>query len=487
MSLAIGVVRTKVMVLLLGTMGYGVMGFYMTISDLVRSIAGLGVNTSGVRQIAEAVGSGDAQRLARTVITLRRVAFYSGALGALLLLIFCKQVSRLTFGDEHHAGGVALLALAVFFGDVSAGQGALVQGMRRIADLAKMNVLGALYGTLFSIPIVYYYYRQGMPERGVAPSLVCVAAMSIVTSWWYARKVKVERVSANLRETLGEVSALLKLGIVFMSTGLMTFGGAYLIRIFLRHEINLEAVGLYQAAWILGGLYIGVILQAMGADFYPRLTAVAGNNAECNRLVNEQAEVGMLMACPGIIATLTFTPIVISLFFSAKFGPAVDLLRWICLGMVLRVVSWPVGFIFLAKGERNIFFWTEVLCNSAYVGLVWVSVMKFGLTGAGIAFFATYIISLSVNYLIARRLSGFRWSSANRRLALLFIPLIAVVFVAQYALSAPAAITLGVIATLVTGVYSLKTLCALVPLERLPQPAQRMIIFLRLATPNPAA
>ena len=158
------------MVLLLGTMGYGVMGFYMTISDLVRSIAGLGVNTSGVRQIAEAVGSGDAQRLARTVITLRRVAFYSGALGALLLLIFCKQVSRLTFGDEHHAGGVALLALAVFFGDVSAGQGALVQGMRRIADLAKMNVLGALYGTLFSIPIVYYYYRQGMPERGVAPS-----------------------------------------------------------------------------------------------------------------------------------------------------------------------------------------------------------------------------------------------------------------------------------------------------------------------------
>ena len=320
------------MVLLLGTAGYGVMGFYMTISDLVRSIAGMGVNTSGVRQIAEAAGSGEAQRLARTVITLRRVAFYTGALGALLLLIFCRQVSRLTFGDEHHARGVALISLAVFFGDVSAGQAALVQGMRRIADLAKMSVLGAVYGTLFSIPIVYYYYRQGMAEKGVAPSLVCVAAMSILTSWWYARKVKVERVKVTLQETLGEVSALLKLGIVFMSTGLMTFGGAYLIRIYLRHEISLEAVGLYQSAWMLSSLYIGVILQAMGADFFPRLTAVADNNPECNRLVNEQAEVGMLMASPGIIATLTFTPIVISLFFSSKFGPAVDLLRWTCLG-----------------------------------------------------------------------------------------------------------------------------------------------------------
>jgi PST family polysaccharide transporter len=265
---------------------------------------------------------------------------------------------------------------------------------------------------------------------------------------------------------------------------MMTFGGAYLIRIFLRHEIGLEAVGLYQSAWMLGSLYIGVILQAMGADFFPRLTAVAGNNVECNRLVNEQAEVGLLMAGPGIIATLTFTPIVISLFFSAKFGPAVDLLRWICLGMALRVASWPIGFIFLAKGERNIFFWTEVLGNAAYVGFVWVGVLKFRLTGAGIAFFATYILSLSVNYLIARRLSGFRWSPASRRLACLFFPLIAAVFVAQYKLSAPAAIALGVVATLVTGVYSLKTLCALVPLERFPRAAQKMIVLFRLAPSN---
>lgn len=41
----------------------------------------------------------------------------------------------------------------------------------------------------------------------------------------------------NLQETLGEVSALLKLGMAFVPTSLMTFGGAYLIRIFLRHEI----------------------------------------------------------------------------------------------------------------------------------------------------------------------------------------------------------------------------------------------------------
>ena len=101
----------------------------------------------------------------------------------------------------------------------------------------------------------------------------------------------------------------------------------------------------------------------MGADFYPRLTAVASDNAECNRLVNEQAEIGLLLAGPGVLATLTFAPLVIALFYSAKFGPAVEILRWICLGMTLRVASWPMGFILLAKGARKTFFWSELLIN----------------------------------------------------------------------------------------------------------------------------
>ena len=52
-----------------------------------------------------------------------------------------------------HVGDVALLSLAVLFGAVSSGQMALVQGMRRIADLARANVWGGFYGTLLSILI----------------------------------------------------------------------------------------------------------------------------------------------------------------------------------------------------------------------------------------------------------------------------------------------------------------------------------------------
>ncbi len=484
LNIGFSVVRTKAMAVLLGPAGFGLMGLYSSVCELVRSFAGMGLNNSGVRQIAEAVGSQDERRIAETVTTLRRVAFATGALGGLLLLVLCKPVSWLTFGDARHAGAIALLGMAVFFGDVSAGQVALVQGMRRIADLARITLLGGFFGTALSIPIVYLFCRQGQGEQGVVPALIAVAATGILTSWWYARKVNVPRVTMTLRQVYGQASALLRLGFVFMSTGLMSLGVAYLARIILVHKIDLAAAGFYQAAWTLGGVYFGFILQAMGADFYPRLTAVARDNAECNRLVNEQAEVGLLLAAPGVLGTLTFAPLIIELFYSQRFGPAVGILRWICLGMVLRVASWPMGFILLAKGEGSLFFWTELLGNSLQAGLIWIGVRYQGLEGAGMAFFALYVIYSLGIYFVVHRVSGFRWSSANRRLALWFVPLVVIVFGSWYLLPRVGAAILGGLITCISGVYSLKLLCNLIPINKLPRPAQGILRLLRLAGPE---
>jgi len=346
-----------------------------------------------------------------------------------------------------------------------------------------MSVLGALYGTLFSIAIVYYYYRQGTAEKGVVPSLVCVAGMSILTSWWYARKIKVKSKSLSLRQMFDETSALLRLGIVFMASGLMGFGSAYLVRVLILHRLDLQAAGFYQSAWLVGGYYINFILQAMGTDFYPRLTAVAGDHAECNRLVNEQTEVGLLLAGPGVIATLIFAPLVIQLFYSAQFWPASELLRWFCLGMMLRVASWPMGYVLIARGDGKLFFLVEFLSNALFMGLVWAGLHSFGLNGAGMAFFALYLLHVTGMYWITRHLTGFRWSAANRWLLLLLAPVVAVAFVSRYLLAPPIAMIFGVLLTLFIGIYSLKKVYTLVPSERLPRLVRKVGTFFRLAPP----
>jgi PST family polysaccharide transporter len=369
-----------------------------------------------------------------------------------------------------------VLAVVVFFRSVSAGQGALIQGLRRISDLARMGVLGVLYGTLISIPLVYCF-----GENGIIPSLIAIAAMSILTSWWYSRKTKIPVVSLPWFQARHELAALLKLGFAFMASGLLMMGAAYTIRIIVLRKVGYDAAGLYQSAWNLGGLYVGFILQSMGADFYPRLTAVAKDDAECNRLANEQAQISLLLAGPGVLATMTFAPLVIALFYTSKFMAAVDVLRWFCLGLTLQVVAWPIGFIVLAKNIQQIFFWTELAAASVQVGLGWLCIGYFGLTGAGMSFFGLYLWHSVLIFWIVRRLSGFRWSAANRKLIQLFLPLIGLVFCGFYVFSFWVATAVGAMTALLSGIYAMRALVNLVPLDRIPGPIRRLLVWLRFA------
>jgi PST family polysaccharide transporter len=311
--------------------------------------------------------------------------------------------------------------------------------------------------------------------------------MSLLVSWWYSRKIDLPSACVTVHQLGRETADLLKLGCAFMASGLMMMGSAYAVRIIVFHKLGFEATGLYQAAWTLGGLYVGMIVQAMGADFYPRLTAAAADNAACNRLVNEQARVGLLLAGPGIIATLTFAPIVLSLFYSARFAGAVEVLRWICLGVALRVITWPMGYIVIAKGAPGLFFWSEAAWTVVNVGLTWVCVRSFGLRGSGIAFFGSYVFHGLLIYPIVRRLSGFRWSRDNHVTGFLFLVSIATVFCGCIMLPFPLAAGLGIVSAAHSTAYSLRVLLTVLSIERVPEPVSRWLIrfgFASVAAPE---
>lgn len=473
-NVAIGIVRTKLMAVLLGPAGFGLMGVYSAVADMARSLAGMGLQASGVRQIAQAVGANDAQQLARTAVVLRRTVMALGVFGALVMVLLARPISNMTFGHDGHADAVALLSLAVFFRLVADGQGALIQGMRRISDLAKIAVGGGLLGTLASIPLVYHWR-----EDGVVPSLVAVAAVSALLSWHYSRKTVIAPCDWAQSQFKQEAFALLKLGAAFMASGLLMMGAAFVVRLIVLQQVGMAAAGLYQAAWTLGGLYVGFVLQAMGTDFYPRLVGVISQPGDANRLVNEQAQVSLLLAGPGVIATLTFAAAVIALLYTAEFYAALDALRWICLGMALRVITWPMGYIVVAKNRQLLFFGAEAAWTVVNVGLSWFCVRAFGLVGAGMAFFASYVFHGFMVYALSRHLTGFRWSPDNLKDGGFFLLSIALVFSGFYALSAAWATVWGGALLLLSSAYSLRRLLRIMAVDesrgRLPRALQKLL------------
>ncbi len=459
----LGMVRTKIIALILGPTGIGLTGIYMTITDLVRTVAGMGVRESGVRQIAGAVGTGDEASISRTLLAVRRAALVTGLAGLLAMALLSGSISRLTFGNLDRAYDLAILSAAVLFAAISAGQAAVIQGMRRINDLAKLGILGALAGTAFSIPIVYFF-----GERGIAYSLIMVGATNILTSWWYSRKIKVPAVTMTWRESFTQAEPLFRLGFALMLGSLMIVGTQYLLRVLVVRETGLDAAGIFQASTTLSSVYVGVILNAMMTDFYPRLSAAAHDNKECRTLINDQVEAGLLLAIPGILAIMTFAPLVIMLFYSAKFMPAVEVLRWQIAGVLLQVVSWPMGFMLRAKGNGTLFFYTELTANGAYLLFAWLGMAYFGITGIGMAFLAMNVTYVILIFFVVRRYYAFAPSRMNVRLLATFLGATGAVFATPHLLPGQAALVLNIAITAAVALLALRQVLKRSATEKVP-------------------
>ncbi|GAB4495519.1 MAG: O-antigen translocase [Anaerolineales bacterium] len=447
------ILQAKAAALLIGPSGVGLMGVYNAILALASLAAGMGLETSGVRQIAESVGSGEQERISRSIGAFRRLAFGLGLLGALIFLALAQPISHLTFGDDAHAPAIGLLSLALFCTVLATAQTTLIRGMRRIGDLAKTSIFGIALGTLLGLPLLYFFGLQG-----IAPYLILTAALTLFIAWRYARRIPLAPVTLTWQQTWQESKELLALGFAFMASGLVTLAVGYLVRVMVLRQLGLEAAGFYEAASALSNVYIGFILGAMGADYFPHLSSLSQDNPESNRLMNAQVEIGLLAAAPGILLVLALGPFFIEILYSSEFVTAFEILRWQALGTFLRIYSWPLAYLMLARGKKTFYFWNELLTNLFYLGALTVLVNLLGLPGIGIAFFLMYVAYTLAVTLIARKLSGFGWSRQNLSQTALLTPPVLLAFGLTYLLPPLWMAAAGLLLALLTGLYALRCL-----------------------------
>lgn len=452
-NMLLGMVRTKFAAVLIGTTGVGLMAGFTAIQGIIGSVAGMGIQASAVREVAVAVGKGDDQAIGRAVLTLRRVCWLTGLVGMLAMMAFSPLLSQLTFDSDAYTLDIAALGVIILFGNLAGGQLALLQGMRRIGDMARANIVGAVFATLSAVG---FYYWLGL--RGIVPSLVSIAAFQLVLSWYFAKRIPVPPVQLGWRQTFVEASSMVKLGLVLMWTGLMGSAVSYITVTFITQQINVQAVGIYSAAFALSGMFVNFVLGAMGADYYPRLTALASDKAAMNRLVNEQTEIGLLLALPGLIATLVLAPWVIRIFYTNEFLPAVELLQWFILGCLGRVISWPFGYVIMALGKGKWFLFTETGFHAIHVALITLGVYMFGLEGVAIGFFVMYLGYIFAVYLVCRYLIGFVWSVPLKKIFLFTLPIMGLAFIACRTLALVPATFVGCVIIIVITLLSIRGL-----------------------------
>ena len=460
-EIVISIIRTKIVAVLLGPEGMGIQGLFTSTIALITGLTNFGLGTSAVKNVAAANESGDGKRVATVIKVLRRIVWITGFLGTIVTLILAPYLSKLTFGSDNYTWGFVWLSVTLLLNQISTGQIVLLRGLRKINYLAKSSLSGAVLGLIISVPI---YYFLGID--GIVPAIILTSIATLARTWYFSRKIKVEKVKVDTQTTFAEGKDMLIMGFMLSISGLYVLAKNYGIRAFIGNLGGLEQVGLYTAGFAIVNTYVGMVFTAMSTDYFPRLSAIAYDNQKARELINQQAEIAILILAPIITIFIVFISWIIVLLYSDKFTPINQMVQWAALGMFFKAISWSMAFIFLAKGASKLYLANELfggtitlICN--LLGFFW-----WGLTGMGIGFLLGYFFYTIQVFLVIKR--KFNYSFSYEIVKIFFI-LFAVAFVSLlfYVLfSPPINYIFGGITTIFSIVYSIKALDKRIDLKK---------------------
>ncbi len=448
-NIIITIIRTKFVAILIGPAGMGIVGLLNAALGLITKFSNLGLGTSAVKNVSEAYSSGNIKKLSIIVTVLRRWVWITGLLGALIMLIFSSWLSELTFGNDNYTYAFIWISITLLLNQLSTGQSVILRGMRKLRYMAQASMIGSVLGLITTIPLYYFYGLEG-----IVPGIVVTSVSSFLLTWFYASKIKLNPFKVSLSTTVTEGKDMVKMGFMISLSGLISLGASYIVRIFISHNGGIEQVGLYNAGFAIINSYVGMIFTAMSTDYYPRLAAVSKSNEESKIVINQQAEIALLILAPVIIIFLVFINWFVILLYSSKFIDVNDMILWAALGILFKAASWSISFIFLAKGATKIFFWNELVTNIYMLTFNLLGYYYWGLEGLGLSFMVSYLFYLVQVYVVANKFYNFSFNIEFYKIFFLQLIMAAGCLSMVKLLSAPYSYILGCLVICLSGYFA---------------------------------
>ena len=469
--------RNKVLAVMLGASGVGMAGLYQSILTFIQSATNCGISMSGVREMAAVEENIEKTSKQRTAIIIDRISWITGLFGLLITWALASTLSRFIFQSGDYSYSIASIGPAVFFTSLAAGRSAILQGLRRIPELARVQIICSILGVPIFLLLCWW-----LGLDGIVPSILVLSVITWLLLNSASRQFVPRHSTVTWSDTWTGSKHLLQLGVAMMWNVVISGALAFGTRALIVRELDLDANGIFQAAWTISGMFIGFVLAAMGMDFLPRLTLVAGDRVQVTKLVNEQTEIGLLMSLPGLLATASLAPLLIPLLYTAEFAESATLVPWLIAGCLAQVISWPLAFIQIAKGEIRSYVVAQTLFNAVHFLLIYVGLQHFSLVGVAAALPIVYAMYTIGIFLYVRRSVGFTWSREVLRLLAVSTVLTVLVFSAIALLPAHFSLAAGGITAVIAAVYSLRGLTQRLgnehPLSRITELLRR---FLSLA------
>ncbi len=406
-SLLGSLLANKAYAVWVGPEGIGLLSLFQNLLSLISIVAGLGLSSGLVRLAAPEITANNTVR----VLALRRAGwqlfyFFVGgvALGTLLLRQFVAQF--LLAGSP--VWTVVWIVLALFLSMGAGVRIGLLNAYHRVGILARITAISSVTGAGWGILVVWLWRTQGLPLV-----VFGVPLAQFVLATFYSRRLNLPTTQVDPREVKKARDALLRFGLPYTGSQLVSTAVQLGLPFLVLYQLGQENLGYYRAAVMFSVGYVGFLLNALGQDFYPRLSALKDQPQAFRQAIDAQQRFLLLLGTPLIALSVALAPRILQVIFSSEFLPALDILHWQLLGDLPKFVSWTLGYAVLAGLPTRSYLMTETVGGLALLALSWLGMWQFGLEGLGIGFLLAYVLYLVfLTYLfLSKKLWSPLWSN----------------------------------------------------------------------------
>lgn len=389
----------KMVAVFAGPTGVAQLGQFMSLVALLVVFAGGGIAPGVIKYIAEFRNDQNrTTQLLRGAFSFTLVASF---LMCFLVLVFSEKITVLLLGDIQYRSLIVILAFAQFFVAMHNLFVAIINGMMDVKRLAAVHVCGAVVGVAAPAILGYYFGVYGVLLAYIGSQ----SFLMVISFLFYRKSPYFSWLPFKFLLDRDSIHRLARFSVMTLTSALLAPVVQIVVRQILADKFTWEEVGYWQAVSKVSEAYLLFVTMAISVYYLPRLSAI-DSKVEFKKEILNGYKVLLPITIVMSLFVYFFRDLITRLLFSEGFEGALYLYFPQLVGDMLKIASFVLSYIMLAKAMTRVFLFSELFFSSMYLGWVYVLTSMFGLVGSMYAFVVNYFIYLIFNVVVAKLYIG---------------------------------------------------------------------------------
>lgn len=381
-----GLLTIKIIAIVIGTEGLGVVGQLMGAISICTLMAAGGIQNGLISRLPPLLHEPASARL--LLSTANTIAAVWAGLAAALIFAFSETLSLSLLKTADYAFAFKLFALAQFFLGFAALYTGIINSQSKTALYALSSSIAVVLG-LAGLAFSTWRWQlegavYGLVWAACCPALVYLARELAVKDRALLHAFRFDRFHGS---RLGKYTLMVLVSAVCMP----------LVQIVLRDSLlqhyDWHAVGVWQASIKISDASLQFYSTLLASYFLPRVaTAIVPD--KLRELVWGTYKFLLPLIATSAVFIILFSEPIVLLLFSNKFSTVAPMLPWQALGDAFRTVALVLGYVGVSRGNLSLYVAAEVFQAGLMLGLGLLLIPAYGPVGAVYAYAITYAIYL---------------------------------------------------------------------------------------------